>query len=89
MPDQLRPSVQIDTLRLRMPGTGREAGERLAANLAGDLAGGLAGLALAPGYPRLGRAALKVRVPAGAAENEVGDAVARALSNLLEGRRHG
>ncbi len=89
MPDQLRPSVQINRMRLRLPGSGREAGERLAASLAGDLAQGLAGLALAPGYPHLGRAALKGRVPAGAAENEVGDAVARALSNLLEGRRHG
>ncbi len=85
MPKQVRPSVQINTMRLRLPGTGREAGERMAARLAGHLAG----LAPAPDRPQLGRAALKVRVPAGAAEDEVGDAVARALSNLLEGRRHG
>lgn len=89
MPDQVRPSVQISTMRLRLPGTGREAGERMAARLAGDLAGHLAGLAAAPDRPRIGRAALKVRVPAGAAEDQVGDAVARALSTLLEGRRHG
>ncbi len=89
MPESVRPSVQINTMRLRLPGTGREAGESMAANLTANLDGRLAGLALAPGYPHLGRAALKVRVPAGAAEDEVGDAIARALSNLLEGRRHG
>ncbi len=85
MPEKVRPSVQINTMRLRLPGTGREAGERMAARLAGHLAG----LAPAPDRLQLGRAALKVRVPAGAAEDEVGDAVTRALSNLLEGRRHG
>jgi hypothetical protein len=79
MNERRNPAVHIGHLNLRVPGTSAETGHRVASGVAESLARKVpAGM-----RRRFGALNLRVRLPAGASETEMSDAVAEAILGAL------
>jgi hypothetical protein len=79
MPDHAHVPIRIGQLNLRLPGDSAQAGHRVADGISERLA-----RTVPPDIShRLGAVSLRVRVPAGATEAEMSDAISGAILHAL------
>jgi hypothetical protein len=79
MPENRCAGIHIGQLNLRIPGSGAEAGHRVANGVAARLGQ----VVPAPGQRDLGALTMRVRLAAGASEAETSAAVAEAVMKAL------
>lgn len=74
------PKIQIGQMNLRIPGNSAEAGQRVANGISESLA-----QQMLPGLQgRFGALNVRVKLPPGASEGEMGSAIAGAILNALQ-----